>query len=180
MTSIKIPAGSQRKKQAPLKFSQAIRQISSGVGILGVLLTVLTSFSLPGIITTAINGDFALNEAGTASIIHNIRLTAPLTIGLVIIFFAVIKEWFNEVVGLYLFSTAVLVTTSMLFSQAGRDLVSYAWRESSGNVIFSFPTNLIKGYFQLYFWAPFVGAILTAIFLTWALLKLNKVKKWDQ
>lgn len=167
-------------KEKPLKFSDAIRQIGTRMGVLGVLLTLLTSFSLPGVITTALNGDFGLTESGTASIIQNIRLTAPLTIGLAIIFFAVVKEWFENVIVLYLFGAVVLALTSVLFSQGGRNLVAYAWNASYGNPLFSFPTNLIKAYFQLYFWTPFVGSILTAGFLTWVLIKLGRVKKWEE
>jgi hypothetical protein len=167
-------------KEKPLRFSDAIRQIGTRMGVLGVLLTLLTSFSLPGVITTALNGDFGLTESGTASIIQNIRLTAPLTIGLTIIFFAIVKEWFENAIALYLFGAAVLVLTSVLFSQGGRDLVIYAWNVSYGNPIFSFPTNLVKAYFQLYFWTPFIGSILTAGFLTWALVKLGRVRKWQE
>lgn len=174
-----IPAR-KSKKQKPLKLSDATRLISTRIGILGILLTFLASFSLPGAITTAISGDFSLTESGTAAIIQNVKLTVPLTIGLTIIFFAIIKDWFENVIVLYLFGIAVLVSTAVIFSHDGRELVSYSWQQSTGNVLFSFPENIIKNYFRLYFWAPFAGSLLTAIFLTWALLKLEEVKKWGE
>jgi hypothetical protein len=172
-------ARTKKKNEEPLKLSDALRQIGARIGLLGALLTLLTSFTLPGAITTAVSGDFTLNEQGTSNIIQNIKVTAPLTIGLTIIFFVFIRDWIQNVVFLYLFTALVLAGTSFLFSASGRSVLEKAWHEADGNIIFSFPARLIAEYARLYFWAPFAGSLITSLFLAWALNKLWKVRRLE-
>ena len=77
------PAAKPEEKKHTLK--QALKDISTAGGITVFVITTLTSFSLPGILSTVLQGDFSLDAEGIVLIWKMILLTAPLTIGIVVV-----------------------------------------------------------------------------------------------
>ncbi len=165
------------KKRASLK--QAVKDISSAGGLTVFLITTLTSFSLPGVLTTVLEGSFSLESEGVGLLFETIRLTAPLTLGIVLIALAIVREWVVDAYSMFFLSSIVLVLTTLALRSDGQSMVMDAWNNMSGNPFVSFPKNLLIQYFELYFWKPFVSSFLVGGFLTWALNRLMKVKTID-
>jgi hypothetical protein len=171
------PAAEPEKKKHSLK--QALKDISTAGGLAVFVITTLTSFSLPGILSTVLQGDFSLDAEGITLIYKMIRLTAPLTLGLVIVILALMREWVNEVWSTAILLSLVLIVTTLLLREDGQSIISVAWGRTTGNPIFYFPLQLLLEYFRIYFWIPFVSSFIIAFFISWAISRLIEVKSWD-
>lgn len=170
---------SKKKELKNKSLKQAIKDISSAGGLTVFLITGLTSFSLPGILTTAMGGSFSLDAEGVGLLIETIQLTAPLTIGVTIIALAIVREWVEDAYGMFLLASIVMVLTTLTLKADGGNMVANAWKNMQGNPFVAFPKNLFLQYFELYFWKPFVSSLLVSGFLTWTLNRLMKVKDFD-
>ena len=170
------PKSKQGKTQS---LKQAIKDISSAGGLTVFLITGLTSFSLPGILTTAMDGSFSLDAEGVGLLLETIQLTAPLTIGVTLIALAIVREWVEDAYAMFLLTSVVMVLTTLTLKADGGNMVVQAWKNMQGNPFVAFPKNLLLQYFELYYWKPFVSSLLVSGFLTWTLNRLMKVKDFD-
>lgn len=170
-------AESKQKKKQSLK--QAFKEISTGGGITVFVITALSSFSLPGILSTVLQGDFSLDAEGILLIYKMIKLTAPLTLGLVVIIVALMREWVSEFWSTALLTSAVLIVTTLFLREDGQSIISVAWSRTTGNALFYFPLQLLLEYFRIYFWIPFVSSFIISFFISWAVNRLIEVRSWE-
>ncbi|HOY21440.1 MAG TPA: hypothetical protein PLC89_29265 [Haliscomenobacter sp.] len=171
------PAAKPDEKKHTLK--QALKDISTAGGITVFVITTLTSFSLPGILSTVLQGDFSLDAEGIVLIWKMILLTAPLTIGIVVVIVALMREWVSEVWGISLLTSAVLIVTTFFLREDGQSILSLAWSRTTGNPFFYFPIQLLLEYFRIYYWIPFVSSFIIGFFISWAINRLMVVKSWE-
>ncbi len=98
--------------------------------------------------------------------------TAPLTLAVMIIIFAHLREWVESGWASLFLSIFVLVGTTLLLNKQGYEMVQTAWAQATGNVVISFFLNLMLGYLQLYFWWPFVSSLVIGSFGGWATYRI--------
>ena len=177
-TSEKDTKTAEKPDEKKHTIKAALKEISTAGGIAIFLITMLTSFSLPGILTTILQGSFSLDAEGLTLMGKMISLTAPLTIGISIVILALMREWITEVWGTALLTSAVLVVTTLLLREDGQSILSTAWSRTTGNPFFYFPIQLLLEYFRIYFWAPFVSSFIIGFFISWSVYRLMKVKSW--
>ncbi|WP_373552825.1 hypothetical protein [Haliscomenobacter sp.] len=171
------PAAEPEKKKHSLK--QALKDISTAGGLAVFVITTLSSFSLPGILSTVLQGDFSLDAEGITLIFKMIRLTAPLTLGLVIVMLALMRDWVSELWSTAILLSLVLVVTTLFLREDGHSIISVVWARTTGNPLFNFPVQLLLEYFRIYFWIPFVSSFIIAFFIGWAVNRLIVVRSWE-
>lgn len=108
-----------------------------------------------------------------------IRLTAPLTLGLVIVMLALMRDWVSELWSTAILLSLVLVVTTLFLREDGHSIISVVWARTTGNPLFNFPVQLLLEYFRIYFWIPFVSSFIIAFFISWAVNRLIVVKSWE-
>ena len=159
-------------------FKIALKEISFAGGLLVFIITSLTSLSLSGVLTVLLEGGFSLDGEGLLLLFKTIRLTAPLTAGVAIVAYALWRKWIDSFFYTGILGAGVFALTSVLLQKNGQNLILNAWEEKpSGNVAISFLVSLLKQYFLLYTWAPFLSSLLIGIFLAWALHRLHEASK---
>ena len=170
------PEDKKKKKQS---LKQTLKDISTGGGITVFVLTMLSSFSLPGILATALEGSFSLDADGIVLLFNMIKLTAPLTLAIVVVILALMREWVSEFWSTALLTSAVLLVTTLFLREDGQSIISVVWSRTTGNPLVNFPLQLLLEYFRIYFWIPFVSSFIIAFFISWALNRLIEVRSWE-
>lgn len=170
------PEDKKKKKQS---LKQALKEISTAGGLTVFVISTITSFSLPGILSTVLQGDFSLDAEGILLIYKMIKLTAPLTLGLVVVTLALMREWVSELWSTALLASAVLIVTTLFLREDGQSIISVVWSRTTGNPLVNFPLQLLLEYFRIYFWIPFVSSFIIAFFISWALNRLIEVRTWE-
>lgn len=167
----------EEPQKATLK--KALKDISTAGGLTVFVITMLSSFSLPGILSTLLKGEFGLDAEGIRLIWEMIRLTAPLTLGIAIIILALMQEWIEDGYAIIISSGIVLVITTLLLREDGQSIISTAWKSSSGNILITFPLQLLIQYFRIYFWIPFVSSFIIGFFISWSVSRLMSVQSLE-
>lgn len=167
----------EKKNQQSLK--QALKEISTAGGLTVFVITIISSFSLPGILATVLEGDFSLDAEGIVLLFKMIKLTAPLTLGLVIIMLALMRDWVSEFWSTAILTSVVLVATTLFLREDGQSIISAVWSRTTGNPLFNFPLQLLLEYFRIYFWIPFVSSFIIGFFISWTVNRLIEVRSWE-
>ncbi|OWY18944.1 hypothetical protein C7N43_26195 [Sphingobacteriales bacterium UPWRP_1] len=141
------------------------------VGFFVFLFVSIPSMAVSTLITRALSPELMSAEMGQ-SLLDVAFKTAPLTLAVILITFAHLRDWADFGWGSVLLSIAVLVGTTLLLNVEGYEMIKTAWQNSTGNVLITFLINLLLGYLQMYFWWPFVSSLVVGMFGGWATNRL--------